>query len=54
MTKKLTLDLGELAVVSFDTVVSSSEKGTVQGYDWAWSDDSVCPTVGPSERRICP
>ena len=54
MTKKLMLDPEELAVVSFETVVPAREEGTVQGYDRAWSDDSVCPTVSPSERRICP
>jgi hypothetical protein len=53
MTQKLTLDLEELAVVSFETVAPAREKGTVQGYDWAWSDDSVCPTTGPSDRRPC-
>lgn len=51
--KKLTLNLDELTVVSFETVVSSRDEGTVQGYDRAWSDESVCPTTGPSERRPC-
>lgn len=53
MTMKLTLDPEELAVVSFETAAPDREEGTVQGYDSAWSDDSVCPTVGPSERRPC-
>lgn len=54
MTKKLTLNLEELTVVSFETAAPAREKGTVQGYDWAWSDESVCPTTLPSERRACP
>ncbi len=49
---KLTLDLDELRVDSFETTELGDEKGTVQGFS-GWSDDSVCPTVGPS-RRICP
>lgn len=54
MTKKLALNPEELTVVTFETAVSSSEEGTVQGYDSAWSDESVCPTTLPSERRACP
>ena len=49
---KLTLDLDELRVDSFDTTHLDEENGTVQAFS-AWSDDSVCPTVGPS-NRICP
>lgn len=54
VTKKLILDPEELAVVSFETAAPAREKGTVRGYDRAWSDDSVRPTISPSERRICP
>ncbi|HKP74380.1 MAG TPA: hypothetical protein VJT67_02500 [Longimicrobiaceae bacterium] len=49
---KLTLDLDELRVDSFETTKLEDERGTVQAFS-AWSDDSVCPTVNPS-RRICP
>ena len=49
---KLTLDLDELRVDSFDTAAAEDESRTAR--DFGWSDDSVCPTVGPSERRICP
>lgn len=51
--KKLTLNLDELKVASFETADRDRERGRVEGYEWAWSDDSVCPTVGPSER-VCP
>jgi len=51
--KKLTLNLDELQVDSFE-IARERDTGTVAGYDWAWSDDSVCPTTAPSERRICP
>jgi hypothetical protein len=48
--KKLTLNLDELQVASFETAERLHENGTAQR---AWSDDSVCPTTGPSERRPC-
>ena len=50
--KKLTLNLDELAVESFQTNDAAKEKGTVQGH-WGWSDDSICPTVTDG-RRCCP
>jgi hypothetical protein len=48
--KKLTLNLDELRVASFETAERVQENGTGQR---AWSDDSVCPTTAPSERRPC-
>ncbi len=48
----LTLDLDELHVDSFDTAAAADESRTAR--DWAWSDESICPTTAPSERRICP
>ncbi|HEX2076489.1 MAG TPA: hypothetical protein VHG08_02235 [Longimicrobium sp.] len=50
--KKLTLNLDELEVVSFDTSRLTKDNGTVQGYEWAWSDDSVCPTVTPGRPPL--
>ncbi|HEU0298587.1 MAG TPA: hypothetical protein VFR37_04015 [Longimicrobium sp.] len=50
--KKLTLDLDALEVVSFDTSRPAKDNGTVRGYEWAWSDDSVCPTVSPSRPPL--
>ena len=50
--KKLTLDLEELTVDSFEIAPSEQEKGTVRG-NWAWSDESVCPTVTDRGPR-CP
>jgi hypothetical protein len=50
--RKLTLDLDELMVDSFEIVEENAEGGTVEAF-WAWSDDSVCPTTNPS-RRLCP
>ena len=47
---KLPLDLDELAVDSFE-IARDAETGTMR--DWAWSDDSVCPTTAPSDRRPC-
>ena len=47
---KLTLDLDELRVDSFETTRADDESKAAR--DWAWSDDSVCPTTGPS--RLCP
>jgi hypothetical protein len=48
--KKLTLNLEQLEVDSFETAQRTRENGTAQR---AWSDDSVCPTTAPSERRPC-
>lgn len=47
---KLTLDIEELAVVSFETTPALREKGTVHAN--AWSDDSVCPHTPTTAR--CP
>ena len=53
--KKLTLDLDELAVDSFDTSLPARGEGTVRGHDSTesnyWSCMSVCPTVS---GRCCP
>ena len=48
--KKVALDLDELEVDSFEVTERVQESGTMKA---AWSDDSVCPTTGPSERRFC-
>ena len=48
--KKLTLDVDALYVDSFETAQPVRENGTAQR---AWSDESVCPTTAPSERRPC-
>ena len=50
---KLTLDLDELNVDSFEIVERETERGTVEGF-WAWSENSVCPTTNPDTRRLCP
>ena len=53
--KKLTLNAEELEVLSFDVVAPTPEKkGTVRGNDWAWSDDSVCPTITEGGPRCRP
>jgi hypothetical protein len=46
---RLTLNLDELRVDSFQ--VNDPERK--DGATHAWSDDSVCPTTAPSERRPC-
>ena len=51
--KKLTLNLDELQVDSFEITQRGRENGTVRAHLWAWSDESVCPTTAPSERRPC-
>lgn len=51
--EKLTLDLDELKVDSFTTAQRVRKNGTAEGHPWAWSDDSVCPTTAPSDRRPC-
>lgn len=48
--KKLTLNVEELNVSSFETTRPVEEDETARH---AWSDDSVCPTTSPSERRVC-
>ncbi|HEX6750486.1 MAG TPA: hypothetical protein VF092_24570 [Longimicrobium sp.] len=45
---KLSLDVEELRVDSFET---NERAGDDRGF--AWSDDSVCPTTAPSDRRPC-
>lgn len=47
---KLRLNVDDLAVDSFQVTERVQENGTAQR---AWSDDSVCPTTAPSERRPC-
>ncbi|HEX6371599.1 MAG TPA: hypothetical protein VF006_21950 [Longimicrobium sp.] len=49
--KKLTLNPEALEVESFQTAERGGENGTARD---AWSDESVCPTTAPSERRPCP
>ena len=45
---KLSLDVEELRVDSFEANENADgERG------FAWSDDSVCPTTAPSDRRPC-
>ena len=51
--KKLTLNLDELQVDSFEITQRIQRDGTVRAHLWAWSDESVCPTTAPSERRPC-
>lgn len=43
--KKLTLNVEDLDILSFETNPPETRMGTVRGYDFAWSDDSVCPGV---------
>jgi hypothetical protein len=47
---KLALNLDQLEVASFETAEPVLENGTAQR---AWSEESVCPTTAPSERRFC-
>ncbi|HET7460911.1 MAG TPA: hypothetical protein VFJ82_06675 [Longimicrobium sp.] len=49
---KLTLDVDELRVDSFEIPRHVREKGTVEAH-WAWSDNSICPTTAPSDARPC-
>ena len=49
---KLTLNVDELQVDSFEIPSSVREKGTVKGH-WGWSDDSICPTTAPSDCKKC-
>ncbi|HEU0299846.1 MAG TPA: hypothetical protein VFR37_10335 [Longimicrobium sp.] len=52
--KKLTLNLEELNVASFETTQRVREKGTgdARFYE-GWSDMSVCPTTEFSKCRPC-
>ena len=50
--KRLILNPDELEVISFEVVERVREDGTMQPRH-AWSDDSICPTTAPSERRYC-
>ncbi|HET7460909.1 MAG TPA: hypothetical protein VFJ82_06665 [Longimicrobium sp.] len=50
--KKLAMNVDELKVDSFEIAPRGDGGGTVQA-NWAWSDDSVCPTTNPSDRRPC-
>lgn len=47
---RLTLNLDELRVDSFQV---NDRDGKDAAAPHAWSDDSVCPTTAPSERRPC-
>jgi hypothetical protein len=40
--------------LSKETIVllTQPDLGKIKGA--AWSDDSVCPTTAPSEKRVCP
>lgn len=49
---KLTLDVNKLRVVSFEIPRRAREDGAVEAFT-AWSDESVCPTTAPSDRRPC-
>lgn len=49
---KLTMDVDELKVDSFEIPLHSDASETGDA-NWAWSDDSVCPTTAPSDRRPC-
>lgn len=52
--KRMTLNLDELKVNSFETTQHVRENGTAQGYRWeGWSDMSVCPTTTPSDCKAC-
>lgn len=48
--KKLTLNPDELRVDSFHVADRQADDARPPH---AWSDDSVCPTTAPSERRLC-
>jgi len=49
---KLTMDVDELKVDSFEIPARADTSGTGEAR-WAWSDESVCPTTAPSDRRPC-
>lgn len=50
---KLELDVEKLKVDSFSTLKRLPETEAAEGTAWAWSDESVCPTTAPSDRRPC-
>lgn len=50
---RMTLNLEQLRVDSFETEPRVQETGPAPGPRRAWSDDSVCPTTNPSDRRFC-
>lgn len=39
--------------LSTETLRRLNNTELVQAAGGAWSDDSVCPTTGPSEKRFC-
>lgn len=54
--RKLTLNLEDLTVDSFDTAQSARERGTAKEWWWrteGWSDASVCPTTVTTECKPC-
>ena len=40
-------------VLSRETLLRLQETELERARGGAWSDDSVCPTTGPSEKRFC-
>lgn len=55
--KKLTLDLSDLRVVSFDTVDASGARGTVNAHGYTEpgypSCDRTCGASPPPESMLC-
>ena len=51
--RKLTLDVEDLEVESFETNEDEGRRGTVQGFDDSWSDHSVCPGVTERGQKGC-
>ncbi len=49
---RLTMDVEELKVDSFEIAPRARSSGTAEAFT-AWSDESVCPTTAPSDRRPC-
>ena len=49
MKEKLTLDLDGLKLDSFEIPRAT---GSAEA-EWAWSDESICPSTAPSDRRPC-
>jgi hypothetical protein len=52
MMNKLAMNVDELKVDSFE-IAARGRDGETLDADWAWSDESVCPTTAPSDRRPC-
>ncbi len=50
---RLTLNLDELKVNSFETTQHIRENRTEKHWYEGWSDASVCPTTEPSRCRVC-